>query len=206
MRLYYSPGSCALGIHVLLEELGAPFELKRLNFAERQQYGEAYLAINPKSKVPTLERDDGSVVTEYQAISAYLAFTHPEKRLIPADVERRVRMMEAIDYVVGTIHGQGFRLVFRPMDYALSEADHDAIKARGMEKANRGLALIDKDLAGKDWIVGDFSVADPALFYVSWWAVARLKSGVPSNVQKHFERMMDRASVKKALADEGLSH
>jgi transposase len=61
MRLYYSPGSCALGIHVLLEELGAPFELKRLNFAEREQYGEAYLAINPKSKVPTLERDDGSV-------------------------------------------------------------------------------------------------------------------------------------------------
>ena len=54
MRLYYSPGSCALGIHVLLEELGAPFELKRLNFAEREQYGEAYLAINPKSKVPTL--------------------------------------------------------------------------------------------------------------------------------------------------------
>jgi glutathione S-transferase len=106
-------------------------------------------------------------------------------------------MMEAMDYVVGTIHGQGFRLVFRP-DYALSEADHDAIKARGMEKANRGLALIDKDLAGKDWIVGDFSVADPVLFYVSWWAVARVKSGLPSNVQKHFERMMDRASVKKA--------
>lgn len=70
-------------------EVGAPFELKRLNFAEREQYGEAYLAINPKSKVPALERDDGSVVTEYQAISACLAFTHPEKRLIPADAERR---------------------------------------------------------------------------------------------------------------------
>jgi glutathione S-transferase len=83
MRLYYSPGSCALGIHVLLEELGAPFELKRLNFAEREQYGEAYLAINPKSKVPTLERNDGSVLTEFQAISTYLALTHPEKRLIP---------------------------------------------------------------------------------------------------------------------------
>ena len=113
-------------------------------------------------------------------------------------------MIEAMDYVVGTIHGQGFRLVFRPMDYAPGEADQDTIKARGMEKANRGLALIDKDLAGKDWIVGDFSLADPALFYVSWWAAARLKSGLPANVQKHFERMMDRPSVKRALEDEDL--
>jgi glutathione S-transferase len=167
MRLYYSPGSCALGIHVLLEELAAPFELKRLNFAEREQYGEAYLAINPKSKVPTLERDDGSVLTEYQAISTYLALTHSERQLIPTDIERQARMIEAMDYVVGTIHGQGFRLVFRPMDYAPGEADQDTIKARGMEKANRGLALIDKDLAGKNWIVGDFSLADPSLFYVS---------------------------------------
>jgi glutathione S-transferase len=140
MKLYYSPGSCALGIHVLLEEIGAPFELKRLNFPEREQYGESFVSINPKSKVPTLERDDGSVLTEYQAISTYLALTHLEKGLIPADIERQIRMMEAMDYVVGTIHGQGFRLVFRPMDYAPHEADQDVIKARGMEKANRGLA------------------------------------------------------------------
>ena len=74
-----------------------------------------------------------------------------------------------------------------------------------MEKPNRGLALIDKDLAGKDWIVGDFSLADPALFYVSWWAAARLRTGLPTKVQKHFERMMGRPSVRKALEDEGLS-
>jgi glutathione S-transferase len=108
MRLYYSPGSCALGIHVILEELGEPFDLRRLNFAEREQYGETYLAINPKSKVPTLERDDGSVLTEFQAISTYFALTHPEKWLIPTDIERQTRMIEAMDYVVGTIHGQGF--------------------------------------------------------------------------------------------------
>ena len=113
-------------------------------------------------------------------------------------------MIEAMDYVVGTIHGQGFRLVFRPMDYASSEADKDAIKARGMEKANRGLSLIDKDLAGKDWIVGDFSLADPALS-TSHGGPPRLKTGLPANVRKHFERMMDRSSVRKALKDEGLS-
>jgi glutathione S-transferase len=204
MKLYYSPGSCALGVHVLLEEIGAPFELRRVNFAEREQHGAAYVAINPKSKVPALERDDGSVMTEYQAISIYLALTHPEKQLIPSDIERQARMMEAMDYVVGTVHGQGFRQAFRALEYALREADQDAVKARGVKIADKGLALIDKSLAGKDWIVGEFSLADPALFYVSYWAQVRLKTGLPANVEKHFERMMDRGAVRKALKDEGL--
>ena len=204
MKLYYSPGSCALGIHVLLEEIGAPFELRRVNFGEREQHGEAYVATNPKSKVPALQRDDGSVMTEYQAVSIYLGLTHPEKRLIPSDIERQARMLEAMDYVVGTIHGQGFRQVFRAVEYAVREADQDAVKARGLKVAGKGLALIDENLAGKDWIAGDFSLADPALFYVSYWAQLRLKTGLPPNVEKHFERMMDRPGVRKALEDEGL--
>jgi glutathione S-transferase len=203
MRLYYSPGSCALGIHVLMEEIGAPFELKRVNFAEGEQYSDAYRAISPKSKVPALQRDDGSVLTEYQAISIYLALTHPESLLIPSNVERQARMMEALEYVVGTIHTSGFRRVFRPNNFAPHEADHEAVKAEGMRIANEGFALIDKSLAGRDWIAGDFSIADPALFYVSWWAAARLKTGLPPNVQRHFERMTGRQSVQKALKDEG---
>ncbi len=204
MKLYYSPGSCALGIHVLMEEIGAPFKLARLNFAEREQYGEAYRAINPKSKVPALERDDGSVLTEFQAISVYLALTHPEKRLIPADVERHARMIEAMDYVVGTIHATGFRRLFRPGEFAVRDADHEAVKARGVEIVEAGFALIDKGLAGKDWVVGDFSLADPALFYVCYWAAARLAIALPANLSKHYQRMTARPAVKKALKDEGL--
>ena len=131
-----------------------------------------------------MQRDDGSVLTEYEAISIWLALTHPEKRLIPPDVERHVRMMEALEYVVGTIHASGFRRVFRPMRFTPNAADHDAVKAEGLMIAKDGLAMIDKGLADKDFIVGDFSIADPALFYVTWWAVVRLKLGLPANVQK----------------------
>jgi glutathione S-transferase len=204
MKLFYSPGSCALGVHILMEEIGAPFELQRVNFAEGEQFGEAYRAISPKSKVPALQRDDGSVLTEYEAMSIWLALTHPEKRLIPSDVERHVRMMEALEYVVGTIHASGFRRVFRPMRFTPNAADYDAVKAEGMMIAKDGLALIDKGLADQDFIAGDFSIADPALFYVTWWAVVRLKIGLPANVQKHYERMMNRPAVRKALKDEGL--
>jgi len=204
MKLYYSPGSCALGIHVLLEEVGAPFALQRVNFAEREQYAPAFLAINPKSKVPALQLDDGSVLTEFQAISVYLALTHPEKRLIPADPERHARMIEAMDYCVGTIHAVGFRRLFRPGEFAARESDHAAVLARGREVIEAGFALVDKALAGKDWLVGDFSLADPALFYPSYWAAGRLNIVLPTNVRRHYEHMLERPSVRKALKDEGL--
>jgi glutathione S-transferase len=204
MKFYYSPGSCALGIHVLLEEIGAPFETQRINFAEREQYGEAYLAINPKAKVPALERNDGSILTEFQAIALYLGLSRPEKRLIPASVEGQARMMEAMDYAVGTIHATGFRRFFRPAEFAARAEDHDAVKARGLEIVKSGFALIDKDLAGKDWIVGDFSLADAAIFYPSFWAGARLNIPMPANLEAHYRRMRARPAVARALRDEGL--
>lgn len=204
MKLYYSPGSCALGVHVLMEELGAPFELKRVNFAEREQYSDAYKAISPKSKVPALQRDDGSVLTEYQAISLYLAMTRPERLLIPSAPDRFARMMEALEYIVGTIHSSGFRRVFRPGNFAPSPADHEATKAEGLRIAAEGFALIDWTLADKDWLAGDLSIADPALFYVSWWAAERVNCDLPPNVRRHYDRMRGRQSVQRALRDEGL--
>jgi glutathione S-transferase len=203
MRLYYSPGSCALGVHVVLEEIGAPFELTRVNFAEREQYSPSFLAINPKAKVPALQRDDGSVLTEYQAISLFLALTHPDSLLIPTNVERQARTIEALEYVVGTIHATGFRRIFRPGNFSSRDEDADAVKAEGARIAAEGFAQIDKSLAGKDWLAGEYSIADPALFYVAWWAVARLNIALPAEVRRHFERMMGRRSVQKALKDEG---
>jgi glutathione S-transferase len=204
MKLYYSPASCALGVHVLLEEADAPFSLARIDFGAREQYGEAYRALNPKSKVPALLLDDGSVLTEFQAIATYLALTHPGKKLIPDEPLAQARMYEALHYIVGTIHQDGFRRVFRPNYFAVNEIEYDAVRARGQEIARNGLQLIDDRLEGRDWLAGDFSIADAALFYVSFWAIARVKWPAPARIAAHYERMRARPAVAKALADEGL--
>jgi glutathione S-transferase len=188
-----------------MEEIGAPFSLARIDFAAGEQYSAAYRALNPKSKVPALELDDGSVLTEYQAIATYLALTHPEKRLVPEEPLAKARMYEALDYIVGTIHSDGFRRVFRPNRFSTQEADYEAAKATGKETVMAGLDLIDRTLAGREWLADDFSIADTALFYVSWWAIARVKWPVPAGVAAHYERMRSRPGVKKALADEGLA-
>jgi glutathione S-transferase len=205
MKLYYAPGACSLGIHVLLEEIGKPYEVSLLNFREGAQYKPEFTAINPKSKVPTLERDDGSVLTEFPAIAFWLAATNPEARLLPPDAEGQARALEAMDYVVATMHMQAFGRMLRPGNFAPSEADAEAVKARGREIMEKGLVLMDRKLEGKDYVTGAFSIADAALFYVEFWCAARMGMTLPPNVAAHYARMKARPAVAAVLAQEGLA-
>ncbi|TXL73485.1 glutathione S-transferase [Vineibacter terrae] len=204
MKLYYAPGACSIGIHVLLNEIGKPFEAEKVDLAGGKQYQPEFTNVNPKSKVPTLVRDDGSVLTEFPAIATWLARTNPDKKLLADDAEGMARTFEMLDYVVASVHMQGFSRLFRPANYAPSESDHDAVKARGREMASKAFAIIDEKLKGKDYVTGTFSIADCALFYVELWAT-RMKIAMPANVAAHFERMKARPAVQKTLADEGLA-
>src|SRR5690606_6997647 len=128
MKLFYAPGACSLGIHLLLEEIGKPYEIARVDLASGAQYQPEYLKVNPKSKVPALLRDDGSIVTEYPAIATWLAKSNPEKNLIPANLEDEVRMIELMEYIVSTLHMQAFGRIFRPAKFCENEAEHAAIR------------------------------------------------------------------------------
>lgn len=205
MKLYYSPGACSMGIHALLEEIGRPYELQKVSLPQGEHLRAPFTDINPKSKVPTLERDDGSILTEYPAIALWLARTNPQASLWPDDVEDQVRALELMDYVVATVHMRGFSRMFRPSAYTPNPADEDKVKATGREMFEKGLALLDKALTGKEYVVGRFSIADSALFYVEYWGARSAKLTLPTNCAAHFERMLARPPVQRALQQEGLS-
>ena len=203
MELYYAPGACSIGIHLLLEEIGKPYTLHKLNFANREQYDPGFTGINPKSKVPTLVRDDGSVLTEFPAIATWLARVNRHKHLLPEDADGQVRALEFIDYIVATIHMQGFSRMFRPGNFTANPLEHDAVKARGREIYQAGLSLIDKALERRDYLLGGFSIADAALFYVEFWAVDRWSELLPPNCAAHYSRMKTRRAVLHVLKAEG---
>jgi glutathione S-transferase len=204
MKLFYAPGACSIGIHILLEEIGLPYESERVNLMQGEQYKPPFTALNPKSKVPTLVRDDGSVLTEYPAIAYWLARTNPSAALLPEDVDQQTRVLELTDYTVSTIHMQGFARQFRPANFTPSAADEETVKARGKEIAEKGFAILDKALAGKDYAAGAFSFADTAIYYVSFWT-RRVGIVLPPAVAAHFERMSARPSVRRVLQQEGLA-
>ena len=204
MKLYFSPGACSIGIHVLLEEIGKPYETERVNLQQGEQYKPHYTTVNPKSKVPTLTRDDGSVLTEFPAIAYWLAKTNPYANLLPDDIDQQARALELMDYAVATVHMQGFGRQFRPSGFTPNAADEETVKARGKDIAEKGFALLDKALAGKDYAAGAFSIADPALFYVELWS-KRVGMALPANCAAHLDRMLARPAVQRVLQQEGLA-
>ena len=204
MKLYYAPGACSIGIHVLLEEIGKPYETAAVNLREGAQYQPGFTTVNPKSKVPALARDDGSVLTEFPAIAYWLARSNPFTGLLPDSIDLQARTLEVLDYVVATLHMQGFGRILRPSAFTPNAADEDAVKARGREIAGNGFAVLDKTLDGQDYATGAFSIADAAIFYVSFWAT-RFNMTLPANVAAHFARMNARPAVQRVLQQEGLA-
>jgi glutathione S-transferase len=205
MKLYYAPGVCSIGIHVLLEEIGKPYDLQAVNLREGAQFQPTFTAVSAKSKVPALERDDGSVLTEFPVIASYLAKKNPQAKLIPQEEETEIRAMEAMEYAVGTMHGQGFARIFRPGNFGPAEQE-EQVKARGREMVEKGFAILDKALAGKNYLGGDeLSTADAAVFYVEFWGAGRLGMKLPPNVAAHYERMKSRPAVQRVMQQEGVA-
>lgn len=204
MKLYYAPGACSIGIHVLLEEIGKPYDSVAVNLREGEQYKPQFTAVNPKSKVPTLARDDGSVLTEFPAIAYWLARSNPFANLLPDDIDQQARALELLDYAVATIHMQGFGRQFRASNFTPSAADEEAVKTKGREIAEKGFVVLDKALEGKEYAVGKFSIADAAIFYVEFWS-KRVGMTLPANCAAHLDRMMARPAVQRVLKQEGLA-
>jgi glutathione S-transferase len=102
MKLYYAPGACSLAPHIALEEVGAPFELSRVDFGTNQQTSAEYLRINPKARVPALVDGDW-VLTEAPAILRYIAARHPAAGLWPWEPREEARCAEWLNWLSSTI-------------------------------------------------------------------------------------------------------
>jgi glutathione S-transferase len=124
--------------------------------------------------------------------------------LIPDDPESEARLIETVDYVEGTIHGQGFARLFVPQRFEPQDIVHQAtglgaasVRAQGGQKIEEGFAILDPRLARSDYVIGDgFSIGDAALFCVERWAPQQHIT-LPVNLQRHFDRMLARPAVQK---------
>ncbi|MBP0493706.1 glutathione S-transferase family protein [Pararoseomonas indoligenes] len=207
MKLYYAPGACSLGIHVLLEETGKPYELSLVDTKNGGQFSPEYVAVNPKSKVPALDLgDEGPVLTEWTAIASYLAAANPEAGLAPKDPLGMARAVEAVDYITGTVHPHAFTRQFRPHMFSGREEDHPKAVETARANAAKYFDLLEKNWRGDTWVLpAGFSIADAALFFVEYWHVKRVGQSLPPKLDAHFKAMLERPAVKRALEQEGLA-
>jgi glutathione S-transferase len=210
LKFYMTPGSCSTGIHILLEELGLPFEVTVMNLPAGDHREPAYLIINPKGTIPALMLDDGRVLTNFQSIAFWLARAYPKARLLPDEPAQAAVQMALMDHVVSTIHGQGYTRIFTTDSYlppglSADEAARwqEAIQARGREIVAEGFDIVEASLPDEGYAAGStLSVADAALFYVAFWA-DKIGLGLPPRCAAHYQRMRARPVVRQVLAEEG---
>jgi len=197
MKLYYSPGACSLSPHIALHESGLPFQAVLASTkSHKLQDGTDYYTINPKGYVPLLELDDGTRLAEGPAIVQWIADQVPEKRLAPAaGTMERYRLQEWLTFIGTEIHKQ-FSPLFHP---AMPEEAKPLFRQKILDR----LAYVDGQLAGREYLLGDFTVADGYLFTVTRWT-APLKLDITglANLDAFMARMSARPAVQEALKAE----
>jgi glutathione S-transferase len=206
LTLYYATNTCALASHIALEEAGAVFETRRIDFGAAEQTKPDYLKINPKGRVPALMTERG-VLTETPAILAYIAQTHAEAKLAPLhDPFAFAELQAFLSYLCATVHvahahrRRGYR-------WADDPAAHEAMKKKVPQSVAACFDLIERKMFRGPWAMGEaYSIADPYLFTLARWTEGDgVDSAAFPRVLDHRDRMAERPAVQRALRSEGLA-
>jgi glutathione S-transferase len=203
LTLYWARNTCALATHIALEDAGAIYEARRVDFARAEQRSPEYLAINPKGRVPALVTPQG-VLTETPALLVYVAQTHSHAGLVDVSDPFVFAQAQAFAaYLCATVHvmhahdPRGARWADEPSSLA-------DMKQKSHGNMRDCFELIERDLFKGPWALGDaYSVIDPYLFTLSGWLAGHgVDVGAFAKVGAHFQRMSERASVRRVLAAE----
>src|SRR5688500_18833730 len=200
MKLYYAPGACSLSPHIVSRELGIPVELKKVNTKDKTiEGGGDYWRVNARGYVPTLELDDGQVLTEGPAIVQYLADKKPDAGLAPKPGSlERYRLQEWLNFLTSEVHKQ-FSPLFKPNT-------PEEYKAIAKENLGKRFDWLNEQLAVNDYLTGkQFTVADAYLFVLTnWTKPTQIDLAKWPNLQAFQKRVAARPKVKEAMQAEGL--
>lgn len=205
LQLYSLPTPNGVKISIMLEEIGLPYEAHLVDFASNDQMSAPFLALNPNNKIPAIIDPNGPegkplALFESGAILIYLA--EKSGQLMPADT--RYEVLQWLMFQMGGL-GPMFGQLGYFHHFAGKEIEDPRPKERYRAEAARLLTVLDGALAGRDWIAGDYSIADIAIapwlrtlrdFYKAadsaGWADLR-------HVPAYLDRFLARPAVQRGL-------
>ncbi|HYC42613.1 MAG TPA: glutathione S-transferase family protein [Noviherbaspirillum sp.] len=207
VKLYYYPGNANLAPHMLLEELGVPYELVLVDRAKDAHHSADYLKLNPNGRIPTLV-DGDLVLFETAAICLHLVDRHPEAGFAPAvGTNERAHFYKWLVYLTNTLQAE-LITYFYPERLVDDESLAVQVKAHAEARVAGMLDLLDRTLAesGGPFLLGErITAVDPYLFMLSRWT--RMMNN-PARNRQHLgaflKMMVARPAIRRALEQEGL--
>lgn len=196
MKLYYMPFSCSLTQHILLKMSGLNYSLEEVDLkTKKTEHGANFYEINPRGQVPTLELDDGTILTENIAIAQYIADKVPNANLIaPVGNNERYQTLSWLSYIGTELH---------PSFGPLFKADSEETKNTAMKVLETKLTRIEQQLTNSSFIATDyFTIADAYLFVVLNWRKFLGVTTVYPAIEQYVQRIEAIPAVQQAIAIE----
>jgi glutathione S-transferase len=206
ITLYYAPGKASLTPHMILNEIGCPFELVHIDSDANENRTEAYLRMNPNGRIPTL-LDGDLVVYETSAILLHLVDRFPAAGLAPSfgSAERSI-FYRWVEHLSNTIQPE-MRTFFYPDQHVGVPAHVADVKETAEKRLGEMFALVDRQLGTGPYLLGErYSAADPYLMMLVRWG-RNLKNPARNfgNLRAHAERVLARPRIKATIEHEGLT-
>lgn len=198
MKLFYSPNACSLAPHIVLRELGLPFDLIKVDLQQHlTELGEDFYRLNKKCQVPVLQLEDGSFLTEGAVISQFLVDQFERKDLLPEiNTPERYQTLSWMNFIAAEIHK-----AYSPFFH---ESYGEESKTVFSTILNKHYAWVDQQLDGQNYLSGsNFTIADIYLFVVTRWAdFIGLDLGHFIHLTAFMQRISHRQTVQDAIAAE----
>ena len=203
-QLFYALGSAAMGTRVMLEEIGAPYELIESTKDRTKPRPPEQMAINPNGWLPVLKWEDNAMY-ECAAITAFLCDRHPEAGLAPAlDDPMRGLYLQTLVYFSSSVQN-AFQLNYYPDRFADTPGDEPSAQKRGIRRLRETWSIVNDQIGDNRWMLGErFSALDIYLFMLTTWL--RSSRGHPAvsefpNVERIARSVLPRESIQLVYAD-----
>ncbi|MBI5275142.1 MAG: glutathione S-transferase family protein [Burkholderiales bacterium] len=211
IQLHYYPSTAAMVPHIVLEEIGVPFERVFVDRTKDAHKSAQYLQLNPNGLLPVLV-DGGLVLYETAAVVLHLCDTHPQAKLAPEPgTHQRAHFYKWLAWLTNTLQAT-LILYFYPERWfnAGNTAGASELKAHAQRRVGELLQQLDGKLArhGGDWFLGtSYSALDPYVFTLCRWTrnFSEGRARDHAHLGPYLQRMLQRPAVQRALAAEDLS-
>jgi len=206
-KLYYYPGNANLAPHMLLEEIGAPYELVLLDRAKNAHKAPEYMRLNPHGRIPTLV-DGDLVLYETAAICMHLADRHPEAKLAPElGSEARAHFYKWMVYLTNTVQSEMI-VYFYPDRWGGDGACAATVKRNAEAHLGSMFDVIEQNLVESGpYLLGQrFTAADLLLLMLARWSRGfERPARVRPRLGRLLERLATRPAIKRAFAGEDIA-
>jgi glutathione S-transferase len=196
IKLFYSPGTCALAPHIVLEWIGESYDLQKVNPSDPE-----YLKLNPLGQVPAIIDGDSGVMNQADAVLKYLARKYPEANLgDDGTLQGGYELDRWLAFLTGDMHPAFFPF-FAPDRYSTDHSEHakQSIKEASAQLIDRVYQYLDGHLENKDYVVGNCrTIADAYAFAMIRWGNS-LPNGLANYTNLH-------SFYRHWCADEGVKH